>query len=108
MFLFKKEAPKPPRPKTVAELLDRMGRDIEARADIWLATTCHNESGEMVAYAIPFKTELEALNYLDAEAKRVTGLGNDRINLAGRYDFTHLPGLFYGEILPLNITDDLG
>ena len=94
-------------PKTAAELLDRMSRDIEARADLWLATTCHNEDGEMVAYSIPFKTEIEALNYLDMEAKRITGFGSDRINLAGRYDFTGEPGLFYGQILPLNITDDL-
>jgi hypothetical protein len=111
MFSFIKKRPQQPakrsRPKNLAELVDRMSRDIEARADLWLATTCHNEDGEMVAYAIPFKTELEALNYLDKEAKRITGFGSDRINLAGRYDFTDEPGVFYGQILPLNVTDDL-
>jgi hypothetical protein len=90
-------------PSPVKMLLNRIQRDVDSRADVWLAVTCHNEDGEMVSFAIPFQTELEATNYLDAEAKRVTGFGADRINLKGRYDFTGEPGLFFGEVLPLNL-----
>ena len=90
---------------SLEKFLTKATADINRNADFWLAVTCHNDSGQMVSYAIPFNTEIEASNYLDAEAKRVTGITDpSRINLAGYYDFTGEPGTFFGEVLPLNVT----